>query len=146
MTTTDKPQHLTPSQQAEALAEWSRAGSYTCCACRAECKGRPGTTLPTPYSFHMGTCHACARKMRLSPTYRRQARALAAVAAKRMLYQRTADLAGVTGAALLEALSCLHTTDWPTVGQLRDADARLGLPLQTLERALHQVLHGELPR
>ncbi|MEY4750390.1 MAG: hypothetical protein RIQ60_2604 [Pseudomonadota bacterium] len=146
MTPADKPKHLTPSQQADAIAEWGRSGSYACCACKAECRGRWAVTLPTPYGFHMGTCHACARKMRLFPAYRRQARTLATAAAKRTLYQRTADLAGVTGAALLEALPCLHTTDFPTVGQLREADARLGLPLQTLERALMRVLHRDQPQ
>jgi hypothetical protein len=141
-----KPKHLTPAQQAAALAEWGGVQGYSCCVCRADVKGHAATNLPTVYGFQLGACHACERRMRMSPKYRRQALQLAQQAATRTLFQRTADLAGVTGAALLEAMPGLQTAARPTAGELRAADIRLSLPAGTMERSFMHVLGVDLPQ
>lgn len=136
-----QPDKLTPDQQSQAMSEWGGPGSFRCCACEADSTTRAPGTIATRAGLHLGTCQPCARRLKLSPAYRRQTQARADAAAFRALWQRVADLVGVTGAALVAALS-LSDDGAPPAGSatLRQADARLNLPAGSIESALLQVL------
>jgi hypothetical protein len=76
--------------------------------------------------------------MTLSPAFRRKALDRAQDRALRALYQRAADLVGITGAALLDALP--GPLSVPDGGRMRAADVRLNLSLGSLETAVAHVL------
>lgn len=128
---------LSPDQQAQAVAEWGRAGSFRCCVCGAEV-ARLGGVVHTRSGFGMAACVACDTRRAHSPKFRRKAERLAEAAALRSLWQRVADLVGVTGAALLTALPRPGLA--PDATELLRADARLGLPVGSVESALRQVV------
>ncbi|MBK6852112.1 MAG: hypothetical protein IPG93_10935 [Burkholderiales bacterium] len=88
--------------------------------------------------FWLAACHPCARRMDLSPVFRRRAYDLAKNRGLRVLYQRAADLVGITGAALLGAMP--GPLAMPDRGRLRAADVRLSLPIGSLETAVAHVL------
>lgn len=128
---------LTPEQQAQAVAEWGRAGSFRCCVCSADVV-QLGGTVHTRSGFGMAACVACDTRMAHSPKFRRKAERLADAAAQRSLLQRVADLVGVTGAALLTALP--RRGRLPAAADLARADARLGVPAGPVEAAFRQVV------
>ncbi|MEY8874999.1 MAG: hypothetical protein AB9M60_00705 [Leptothrix sp. (in: b-proteobacteria)] len=132
-----KPEHLSPEQQAQALTEWGRPGSFRCCACGAESTGH-ANPVPTRYDIQLGACIPCARKMRLSPTYRRQARQRIDEAAFRTLWQRTADLVGVTGRAMADAVNGINAAHMPLTSA--HLETRLGVPPGSVDSALARVL------
>lgn len=128
---------LTPYQQAQAVAEWGRAGSFRCCVCGADV-ARLGGVVHTRSGFGMAACVACDTRRAGSPKFRRKAERRAELAAQRSAWQRVADLVGVTGAALLTALHKPGLA--PDAAELLRADARLDLPAGSIEAAFRQVV------
>ncbi len=135
---TDPPAHLSADQQAEALAEWGRPGSFRCCVCGLDSTDAAPVAVRSAVGFGMGACKPCGRRMDQSAGFRRKAERLATDAALRTLLHRVADLVGVTGAALLGALPLASLAD-PAARQR--ADLALCLPLGSIDAAFAQV-HG----
>lgn len=133
---------LTPDGQAAALAEWGRRGSFRCCLCGQESTETAPHAMRTSVGFGMAACRPCTRRMGASPTFRRKARRLADAAAVRTLLQRVADLAGITGPALLRALPLAGIDK---ADALLRADIALRLPPGTLASAFAQVLQATRP-
>lgn len=128
--------HLSPDRQAAALAEWGRPGNFRCCVCGDDVKVLGGT-VATRSGFGMAACVPCDTRMAHSPKFRRRALRLADSAALRTLLQRVADLAGVTGPALLQALPLAGLADPAAVQR---AENTLRLPPGSIAGALAQVL------
>lgn len=135
--------HLTHDAQATALAAWGRGGSFSCVACGKECADAvPALAVPTSIpGLALGACGACARRLRQSAGYRRQVAQNARDAGARAVCQRAADLVGVSGAALVEALHSVVTRHAPSPEAYRLVDARLGVPAGSVEGAIKAVLN-----
>lgn len=133
----DPPANLTTEQQVAALAEWGRPGAFRCCVCGADVV-ELGGVVHNRSGVGMAACVACDTRIAHSPKFRRKAERLAEAAALRSLWQRVADLVGVTGGALLAAFprACLA----PGSAELLQADARLGVPVGSVESAFRQVM------
>lgn len=134
--TDDPPAHLSGDQQAAALAEWGRPGSFRCCVCGRDSNEAAPLVVRSAVGFGMAACKTCGRRMGLSASFRRRAQRRATDAALRTLLQRVADLVGVTGAALLGALPLASLGD-PAARQR--ADLALCLPLGSIAAAFAQV-------
>lgn len=137
------PRHLTHDAQAQALAEWGRGGSFRCVACGTErTNEHPALSVPTSFpGLSLGACGACARQLRQSAGYRRQVAQNARAAGERAVYQRAADLVGVSGAALVEALHSVATRHAPSTEAFRLVDSLLGVPAGSVEGAMKSVLN-----
>lgn len=131
---------LTPDQQAAALAEWGRPGSFRCCVCGQDVQEPSPHVVSTPIGIGMAACKPCGRSMGTSAAHRRRAQRRATDAAVRTLLQRIADLVGVSGVALLQALPLASLRD-PAARQR--ADLALCLPLGSIDAACTQVLGCE---
>ena len=137
------PRHLEPAAQVQALAEWGRGGSFRCVACGKDCTdARPALAVPTSLpGFALGACAPCARRLSQSAGYRRQTAANARTTGLRVVYQRVADLVGVRGDALTEALNTVSTRHEHTPASFRLVDAALCVPAGSVEGALRVVLN-----
>lgn len=135
--------HITPDQQQQAVSEWGRPGSYRCCVCRIE-STILGDVVHTPSGFGMAACRGCVARMRTDEPFRRKALRKADDAAVRTTLQRLADLSGVTGAALLDAIKANNALHLPLVGP--HLDARLGVPDGTTAGAYAQVMKVGQPQ
>ena len=136
------PRHLTHDAQASALAEWGRGGSFSCVACGKECADAvPALAVPTSFpGLALGACGACARRLRQSAGFRRQVAQNARAAGRHAVYVRTADLVGVSVAALVEALRDVSARHAPSPEAFRLVDALLGVPAGSVEGAVRSVL------
>lgn len=135
--------NLTPEQQEQAVSQWGRPGSYSCCVCRIDTEFI-GTVVHTPSGFGMAACRGCAARMRTDEKFRRKAALAADAAAWRTTWKQVADLAGVTGAALLDAIRMNDALHLPRVGP--HLDARLGVPDGTTAGAFAQVMRAGRPQ
>lgn len=139
------PRHLTHDAQASALAEWGRGGSFRCVACGEErADAVPTLAVPTSFpGFALAACAPCARRLRQSAGYRRQTAENARTAGVRAVGQRVADLVGVSGSALTDAIRNVSTRCPPGAAAFRLVDAALGVPAGSVEGALLTVMnHG----
>lgn len=139
------PRLLESDAQVKALAEWGRGGSFRCVACGTDCNDtRPALAVPTSFpGFALGACAPCARRLRQSAGYRRQTAENARVAGERAVCQRVADLVGVQGDALTEALNTVGIRHDHTSASFRLVDAALGIAAGSVEGAIKSVLnHG----
>ncbi len=136
--------HLTDDEQARAVASWGRAGSFRCVGCSKEkSEVRPGLLVPTRFpGFALAACGTCAARFSQSRKFRARAFERAARAGAAVVIDRMADLAGVTSGALRIELAEAMRNTRPAPGALQRVDARMGLPLGTLEGALSSVLGG----
>lgn len=135
--------HLTADQQADALSQWGRAGSFRCCACDRDASVQASVSVKTTIGLHLATCRPCALKLSISPAYRRETRARADAAAMRALWQRVADLAGIRGAALLDAFllerAPLRHDSMPPLHVVDRVELRLSLPPGSVSGAILKV-------
>ncbi len=138
------PAKLTATEQAQAIGRWGAPASFRCCACGNESSTTTPGEVATSIGLVMATCEPCDRQLRLSPAFRSQTRGHINEAAMRALWQRVADLVGVTGAALIEAMPTLGST--PAVTAFRTADVRLQLPPESIETAVAHVLGVGVPQ
>jgi hypothetical protein len=136
------PRHLTHDAQASAVAAWGRGGSFRCVACGEErTDAVPALAVPTSFpGFALAACGACARRLRQSAGYRRQTAENARIAGERVVCQRAADLVGVSGSALTEALHSVATRHEYTAESYRLVDSMLGVPAGSVEGAMNSVL------
>ena len=135
------PRHLTEDAQAQAIAAWGRGSSFRCVACDKDSAGSPARSVPTSFTgLSLGACAPCARRLQESAGFRRQTAENARGAGVRVVVQRMADLVGVDGRALAEALRDVSIGHDLRPDALRLVDAALGLPVGSVQCALQAVL------
>jgi hypothetical protein len=113
-----------------------------CCAC-----GQPDATPTQPITARLGvplaTCYACALLATASPGYMRQTQHQAALVAFRVFWAQVAAVAGVSDAAMHDALQAVNHDHSSTSPQ--HLDAQLGLPPGSIAGALAKATgNGEV--
>jgi hypothetical protein len=137
------PRHLTPDAQAQALAEWGGSGSFRCVGCGKDCTdARPALAVPTSFpGLKLGACGPCAKQHGQSAGFRRQVAENARAAGFRSVFQRAADLIGVSGPALVEAMRPVSLRHDAGPEAFRLVDMALNVPAGSVEGALRSVLN-----
>lgn len=137
------PHHLTADAQAQALARWGGAGSFDCIAC-----GKPSTSDSPEFipvglgGLGMGACAACGRRWKQSAGFRRDTTAAIQERTARALLSRVADLVGVQGGALVQALTDAGTRIPPSPEACSRLDVALQVPAGSVRGAVRKVFYG----